>query len=97
MINGEKQRIITHESREWVWEIERLKDREREKELRCKLLFTIGQFQILPLTLDTHLEVRVSGEQTPNAPNLVYSDRRRKFPPQEGRSRGAIYRRGYPR
>lgn len=42
MINGEKQRIITHESREWVWEIERLKDREREreKELRCKLLFT---------------------------------------------------------
>lgn len=41
MINGEKQRI-THESREWVWEIERLKDREREreKELRCKLLFT---------------------------------------------------------
>lgn len=40
VINGKKQRIITHESREWVWEIERLKDREREKELRCKLLFT---------------------------------------------------------
>lgn len=70
-------------------EIER--EREGEKELRCQLLF-----QILPLTLDTH-RVRVSGEQTPNAPNLVYCDRRRKFPPQEGRSRGAIYRRGYPR
>lgn len=32
-ISKEKQRIITHESREWVWEIERLKEREREKEL----------------------------------------------------------------
>lgn len=31
-MNGKKQRIITHESREWVWEIERLKDRERERE-----------------------------------------------------------------
>lgn len=30
-ISKEKQRIITHESREWVWEIERLKDRERER------------------------------------------------------------------
>lgn len=30
-ISKEKQRIITHESREWVWEIERLKERERER------------------------------------------------------------------
>lgn len=44
VINGEKQRIIIYELREWVWEIERLKERERERKncvVNCCLL---GQF-----------------------------------------------------
>lgn len=73
------------------------REREKEKEdLRWELLFTRVSFKFFRWHWTHTEEGRVSGEQTPNEPNLVYRDTLRKFPPQEGQSYGAIYRRGYP-